>query len=230
MAKLSKRAKMIEEKVDRMRAYPVEEAIKVLQECAASTKFNESVDTVVRLGIDPRKADQAVRGAVVLPHGTGRDVRVAVFAQDDNAKAAQDAGADIVGFDELAADIKKGKIDFDVLIATPQAMKVVGQLGPVLGPRGLMPNPKVGTVTQDVAGAVKNAKSGQVQFRAEKAGIIHGTIGRADFKVDAIKENLKALIEALKKAKPSNSKGVYLKKVVLSTTMGPGITIDMTTV
>ncbi len=225
MAKLSKRFKMIREKVDPVKAYNVEEALQLLQELS-TVKFKESVDVSVNLGVDPRKSDQVVRGSTVLPNGTGKSVRVAVFAQGANADAAKEAGADIVGMEDLAEEIKKGYLDFDVVIATPDAMRIVGQLGPILGPRGLMPNPKVGTVTPDVATAVKNAKAGQVRYRTDKAGIIHCTIGKVDFDVNALRENLEALLADLKKAKPTSSKGVYMKKVALSTTMGPGLTVD----
>ncbi|BCX88796.1 large subunit ribosomal protein L1 [Methylomarinovum tepidoasis] len=228
MAKLSKRMKMIREKVDPTQVYPVGEAVRLLKELS-SVKFTESVDVAVNLGVDPRKSDQVVRGSTVLPHGTGKSVRVAVFAQGANAEAAKEAGADIVGMEDLAEEIKKGNLDFDVVIASPDAMRIVGQLGPILGPRGLMPNPKVGTVTPDVATAVKNAKAGQVRYRTDKAGIIHCTIGKVDFDADALKENLEALLADLKKAKPASSKGTYLKKVSLSTTMGPGLTIDQST-
>ena len=227
--KISKRMKAVRAKVDRSRLYSIEDALQLLKECA-SAKFVESMDVAVLLGVDARKSDQAVRGATVLPHGTGREVRVAVFAQGAKAKEAQDAGAEIVGFEDLAEEIKRqadaGKLAFDILIATPDAMRFVGQLGRVLGPRGLMPNPKVGTVTMDVAQAVKNAKSGQVSYRTDKNGIIHTTIGKTRFDVSALKGNLVALIQDLRRAKPSTSKGVYLKKVVLSTTMGPGVVID----
>ncbi len=225
MTKLSKRIKTIREKVDKTRAYDVEEALQLLKELS-TVKFTESVDVSVNLGVDPRKSDQAVRGSTVLPHGTGKTVRVAVFAQGANAEAAKEAGADIVGMEDLAEEIKKGNLDFDVVIATPDAMRIVGQLGPVLGPRGLMPNPKVGTVTTDVAAAVKNAKSGQVRYRTDKGGIIHCTIGKVDFEVNALKENLEAILSDLKKAKPASSKGVYLKKIAVSTTMGPGLNVD----
>lgn len=225
MAKLTKRQKLIREKVDATKAYSIEEAIALLQELS-TVKFPETVDAAINLGIDPRKSDQAVRGATSLPHGTGKDVRVAVFSQGAAADAAKEAGADLVGMEDLAEQIKGGMMDFDVVIADPAAMRVVGQLGQVLGPRGLMPNPKTGTVTPDVAGAVKNAKAGQVRYRADKGGIIHGGIGRVGFETKAIKENLEALLSDLKKAKPATAKGVYLKKISLSTTMGPGITID----
>ena len=227
MAKLTKRAKAIAEKVTCGKQYPLEEALGLLKELS-SVKFRESVDVSVNLGIDARKSDQAVRGATVLPNGTGKTVRVAVFTQGANADAAKDAGADIVGMDDLAAEIKKGNMDFDVVIASPDAMRVVGQLGQILGPRGLMPNPKVGTVAQDVATAVKNAKAGQVRYRTDKAGIIHCPIGRVDFEVPALVENLTALMADLNKAKPSSAKGIYIKKVSVSTTMGPGLQIDHT--
>ncbi len=225
MAKLTKRMKMIREKVDPVKSYDVDEALQLLKELS-TVKFKESVDVSVNLGVDPRKSDQVVRGSTVLPHGTGQSVRVAVFTQGANAEAAKEAGADIVGMEDLAEEVKKGNLDFDVVIATPDAMRVVGQLGQILGPRGLMPNPKVGTVTTDVATAVKNAKSGQVRYRTDKAGIIHCTIGKVDFDVNALRENLEALLADLKKAKPAASKGVYMKKVALSTTMGPGLTVD----
>ncbi|GAB2190256.1 50S ribosomal protein L1 [Sessilibacter sp. MAH2] len=228
MAKLSKRQKLIREKVDSTKAYSIDEAIALLKELS-TVKFPETVDAAINLGIDPRKSDQAVRGASSLPHGTGKDVRVAVFTQGAAAEAAKEAGADIVGMEDLAAEVKAGKMDFDVVIADPAAMRVVGQLGQILGPRGLMPNPKTGTVTPDVATAVRNAKAGQVRYRADKGGIIHGGIGRISFEPNAIKENLEALVADLKKAKPSTSKGVYLKKISLSTTMGPGITLDQST-
>lgn len=225
MAKISKRAKALQAKVDRNKAYPVQDALALVKECA-NAKFDESVDVAVNLGVDARKSDQNVRGAVVLPAGTGKTVRVAVFAQGEKAEAAKAAGADIVGFDDLAATIKGGSIEFDVCIATPDAMRVVGALGQVLGPRGLMPNPKVGTVTMDVATAVKNAKAGQVQYRTDKGGIIQCTIGRASFSVDALQQNLAALLEALQKAKPASSKGQYLKKISLTSTMGVGVRVD----
>jgi large subunit ribosomal protein L1 len=228
MAKLTKRAKAIQEKVSRGKQYPLEEAIALLQELS-TVKFKESVDVSVNLGVDPRKSDQAVRGATVLPNGTGKTVRVAVFTQGANAEAAREAGADIVGFEDLAEEVKKGNMDFDVVIASPDAMRVVGTLGQILGPRGLMPNPKVGTVTPDVATAVKNAKAGQVRYRTDKSGIIHAPIGRVDFEVDALKENLMALLADLMKAKPTSAKGVYMKKVSVSTTMGPGLHIDHST-
>jgi len=225
MAHISKRTKELRTKIDRSKAYPITEAIKLVKE-GASAKFNESVDVAINLGIDAKKSDQTVRGSIVLPKGTGKTVRVAVFAQGDKAQAAKDAGADIVGFEDLAAQVKEGKIDFDVAIATPDAMRVVGQLGQVLGPRGLMPNPKVGTVTPNVADAVKNAKAGQVQYRADKAGIVQCTIGRASFTEEALKENFLALMDALNKSRPSGTKGIYLKKVSVSSTMGPGVRVD----
>ena len=225
MAKLSKRTTVLRAKVDRNKAYSVAEALSLVKECATA-KFDESVDVAVNLGVDAKKSDQLVRGSVVLPAGTGKKVRVAVFAQGDKAQAAKDAGADIVGFDDLAAQVKEGKMDFDVVVATPDAMKVVGALGQILGPRGLMPNPKVGTVTMDVAGAVKNAKAGQVQYRTDKAGIIQCTIGRASFSVEQLQQNIAALIDALNKAKPATSKGQYLKKISVSSTMGAGLRID----
>ncbi|MBT2785836.1 MULTISPECIES: 50S ribosomal protein L1 [unclassified Halomonas] len=225
MAKLSKRAKIIREKVDATKAYSIEEAVALLSELS-TVKFKESVDVAINLGVDPRKSDQVVRGATVMPNGTGKDVRVAVFTQGANADAAKEAGADIVGMDDLAEQVKKGVMDFDVVIASPDAMRVVGQLGQILGPRGLMPNPKVGTVTPDVATAVKNAKAGQVRFRTDKNGIIHTTLGKVDFDAAAINGNLEALVADLKRLKPSASKGIYFKKMTLSTTMGPGLTID----
>jgi large subunit ribosomal protein L1 len=225
MAKLSKRQRAINEKVDGSKQYTIEEAVALLKELS-TVKFPETFDVSINLGIDPRKSDQSVRGATTLPHGNGKDVRVAVFTQGANAEAARAAGAEFVGMDDLAAEIKAGKMDFDVVIASPDAMRVVGQLGQVLGPRGLMPNPKTGTVTPDVVTAVKNAKAGQVRYRAEKGGIIHGGIGKISFDTVAIKENLEALLADLKKSKPSTSKGVYLKRVALSTTMGPGLVID----
>lgn len=227
MAKLTKRAKAIAEKVTQGKQYPLEEALGLLKEISG-VKFNESVDVSVNLGIDARKSDQNVRGATVLPNGTGKTVRVAVFTQGANADAAKEAGADIVGMDDLAEEVKKGNMDFDVVIASPDAMRVVGALGQILGPRGLMPNPKVGTVAQDVATAVRNAKAGQVRYRTDKAGIIHCPIGRVDFEVPALLENLNALMADLNKAKPSSAKGVYIKKVSVSTTMGPGLHVDHT--
>lgn len=226
MAKLSKRQKAIREKVDATKQYGIEEAVALLKELS-KVKFSETFDVAINLGIDPRKSDQAVRGATTLPHGTGKSVRVAVFTQGANAEAAKAAGAEFVGMEDLAEQVKGGMMDFDVVIADPAAMRVVGQLGQVLGPRGLMPNPKTGTVTPDVVTAVKNAKAGQVRFRADKGGIIHGGIGKVSFETKAIKENLEALIADLKKIKPSTSKGVYLKKVSLSTTMGPGLSLDL---
>jgi len=226
MAKLSKRQKLAREKVDPDKQYAFDDAVAILKELA-TTKFEQTVDAAINLGIDPRKSDQSVRGATSLPHGTGKSVRVAVFTQGANAEAAKAAGADLVGMDELAAEVKKGNMDFDVVIADPAAMRVVGQLGQILGPRGLMPNPKTGTVTPDVATAVQNAKAGQVRYRADKGGIIHGGIGRVSFDAKAIKENLEALLADLKKAKPASAKGIYLKKISLSSTMGPGITIDI---
>ncbi len=225
MAKVSKRLQALGAKVDRNKAYAIDEALGLVKE-AATAKFDESIDVAVNLGVDPRKSDQVVRGSVVLPRGTGKSVRVAVFAQGANVDIAKNAGADIVGFDDLAADIKAGKMDFDVVIATPDAMRVVGQLGQILGPRGLMPNPKVGTVTPNVAEAVKNAKAGQVQYRTDKAGIVHATLGRASFEAAALKENLAAIIDALNKARPTTAKGVYLKKVAVSSTMGVGVRVD----
>jgi large subunit ribosomal protein L1 len=223
----SKRYQALRGKVDRSKAYEVLEAIKLVKQ-NATAKFNESIDVAVNLGIDAKKSDQLVRGSLVLPQGTGKTVRVAVFTQGEPAKAAKAAGADLVGLDDLAAQVKEGKIEFDVAIASPDAMRVVGQLGQILGPRGLMPNPKVGTVTQDVATAVKNAKAGQVQFRTDKAGIVQCTIGRASFTEDALKANLAALVDALNKAKPSGQKGIYLKKISLSSTMGAGVRVDQT--
>ncbi len=228
MAKLTKRMKAIQEKVDSTKFYEINEAVALLKELATA-KFVESVDVAVNLGIEARKSDQNVRGATVLPHGTGRDVRVAVFTQGTNAEAAKAAGADLVGMEDLAELVKKGEMNFDVVIASPDAMRVVGQLGQILGPRGLMPNPKVGTVTPNVAEAVKNAKSGQVRYRNDKNGIIHTTIGKVSFETAQIKENLEALLSALVKAKPASSKGVFIKKVSLSTTMGAGVSIDQTT-
>lgn len=226
MAKLTKRAKLIAEKVEATKAYTFEEAASLLKE-VSSVKFKETVEVSVNLGVDPRKSDQVVRGSTVLPSGTGKDVRVAVFTQGANAEAAKEAGAEIVGMDDLAAQVKAGEMNFDVVIASPDAMRVVGQLGQILGPRGLMPNPKVGTVTPNVAEAVKNAKAGQVRFRTDKNGIIHAGIGKIDFEASALKQNTEALLAELKKLKPSSSKGVYMKKVTLSSTMGPGLTIDM---
>lgn len=228
MAKLSKKAQRFAEKVQQGKQYAIDEALALLKELATA-KFDESVDVAVNLGIDPRKSDQNVRGASVLPNGTGKKVRVAVFTQGANAEAAKAAGADIIGFDDLAEKVKGGYTDFDVVIASPDAMRVVGQLGQILGPRGLMPNPKVGTVTPDVAGAVRNAKAGQIRYRADKAGIVHATIGKASFEVKALRENLDTLLADLTKLKPASTKGVYLKKVHVSTTMGPGISVDKAT-
>lgn len=225
MAKLTKRMKAIADKVEPGKSYAAEDAFSLLKELS-SVKFREGVDAAINLGVDARKSDQVVRGATVLPNGTGSDVRVAVFTQGANADAAKEAGADIIGMDDLAADIKAGKMDFDVVIASPDAMRVVGQLGQILGPRGLMPNPKVGTVTPNIAQAVSNAKSGQVQFRTDKGGIIHCTIGKADFDASALKQNLESLLAELKKIKPSAAKGIYLNKITVSTTMGPGLTLD----
>ncbi len=225
MAKLSKRVRAINENLDRTKVYPIEEAVGLLND-VAKTGFAESIDVAVNLAVDPRKSDQAVRGATTLPHGSGKDVRVAVFTQGDNADKAVAAGADAVGLDDLAERVKGGELDFDVVIATPDAMRVVGALGRVLGPRGLMPNPKTGTVTADVETAVQNAKSGQVQFRADRGGIVHGRVGTVGFEAQQVKENLEALIMDLRRARPASSKGHYLKKITLSTTMGPGIRID----
>jgi large subunit ribosomal protein L1 len=223
--RLSKRMKTVRAKVDRSKAYPVDDALKLVKETAVA-KFDESVDVAVNLGVDAKKSDQTVRGSVVMPSGTGKVVRIAVFAQGEKAKQATEAGADIVGFDDLAAKIKEGFMDFDVVIASPDAMKVVGQLGQILGPRGLMPNPKVGTVSADIVGAVKNAKAGQVQYRTDKAGIVQCTIGRASFELKALEENLKALIDAVNKSRPSGVKGIFLKKVSISSTMGAGVRVD----
>ncbi len=228
MAKLSKRMKAIRAKVASNKFYPVEEAFNLLKELA-SAKFQEAVDVAVNLGVDPRKSDQVVRSATVLPHGTGKTVRVAVFAQGANADAARAAGADIVGFEDLADSVKAGQFDFDVVIASPDAMRVVGQLGKILGPRGLMPNPKVGTVTPDVVGAIRNAKAGQVRYRTDKAGIIHCTLGKVNFTATQLQENLQALLHDLQRAKPSTSKGVYMRRVTVSTTMGPGLAVDQAT-
>ncbi|MCL2645268.1 MAG: 50S ribosomal protein L1 [Betaproteobacteria bacterium] len=225
MAKHSKRVQAQRAKVDRSKSYPLADALALVKEYATA-KFDESIDVAVNLGVDPRKSDQVVRGSVVLPAGTGKTVRVAVFAQGEKVDAARAAGADIVGFEDLAAEIKGGKIDFDLVIATPDAMRVVGQLGQILGPRGLMPNPKVGTVTADVATAVKNAKAGQVQYRTDKAGLVHSTIGRASFGIEALEQNLKAFIDALVKARPAAAKGVYLRRVAVSSTMGVGVRVD----
>lgn len=225
MAKVSKRVAANKAKVDRTKFYPVDEALALVKDCARA-KFDESIDVAVQLGIDAKKSDQVVRGSVVLPAGTGKSVRVAVFAQGDKAEQAKAAGAEIVGMEDLAEQIKAGQMDFDVVIASPDTMRIVGTLGQILGPRGLMPNPKVGTVTPDVATAVKNAKAGQVQFRVDKAGIIHATIGRRSFEDAALKRNLAALLEALNKAKPASSKGVYLRKIAVSSTMGVGVRVD----
>lgn len=225
MAKHGKRMRTIHERLDRSRVYPIEEAVELLNDLA-KTGFAESIDVAVNLAVDPRKSEQAVRGATTLPHGSGKAVRVAVFAQGDNADKAQAAGADVVGLDDLAERINGGELDFDVVIATPDAMRVVGSLGRVLGPRGLMPNPKTGTVTSDVETAVRNAKSGQVQFRADRGGIVHGRVGTVGFEPTQIKENIEALIVDLRRARPASSKGHYLKKITLSTTMGPGLRID----
>lgn len=229
MAKKSKRLKALSAKVELGKFYPLDEALKLVKETAGA-KFDESVDVAVNLGVDARKSDQNVRGSTVMPRGTGKTVRVAVFAQGEHAEAAKQAGADIVGFEDLAESVKKGNLDFDIAIATPDAMRVVGQLGQILGPRGLMPNPKVGTVTANVTKAVQDAKAGQVQFRIDKAGIVHCAIGKVSFEPEALAENLHALMEALRKAKPSVAKGVYFKKITLSTTMGPGITLDRASV
>ncbi|MEE3182951.1 MAG: 50S ribosomal protein L1 [Pseudomonadota bacterium] len=225
MAKMTRRRKIIEEKVDYERTYPIDEAVALLNEISGS-KFNESIDISVNLGIDAQKSDQSVRGVTSLPHGSGKEIRVAVFADGDSADEAQKAGADIVGFEDLAEVIKKGELDFDVVIATPDSMRLVGQLGKVLGPRGLMPNPKTGTVTADVATAVSKAKSGQIQFRADRGGIVHGSVGKVGFDAVQVKENIEALISDLRKAKPASAKGIYLKKITLSSTMGPGLAID----
>ncbi len=225
MAKVSKRTAANKAKIERTKFYPIDEALGLVKGCA-SAKFDESIDVAVQLGIDAKKSDQVVRGSVVLPAGTGKSVRVAVFAQGDKAEAAKAAGADVVGMDDLAAQVKAGEMPFDVVIAAPDAMRVVGTLGQILGPRGLMPNPKVGTVTPDVAQAVKNAKAGQVQYRVDKAGIIHATIGRRSFQDADLKRNLSALIEALVKSKPATSKGVYLRKIAVSSTMGVGVRVE----
>ncbi|KKB61343.1 50S ribosomal protein L1 [Robbsia andropogonis] len=228
MAKISKRQQALAKLIDRTKAYPIGEALDLVKKTATS-KFDESVDVAVQLGVDAKKSDQVVRGSVVLPAGTGKSVRVAVFAQGDKAEQAKAAGADIVGADDLAEQIKGGVMNFDVVIASPDMMRIVGTLGQILGPRGLMPNPKVGTVTPDVVTAVKNAKAGQVQFRVDKAGIIHGTIGRASFEPDALKQNLLALLDGLQKLKPATSKGIYVRKVALSSTQGGGIRVDQST-
>jgi len=225
MAKIHKRAKAWQGRIEAGKPYPLDDALNLVKECA-SAKFNESVDVSINLGIDPRKSDQVVRGSSVLPNGTGRDVRVAVFAQGDMARAAEKAGADAVGMEDLAEAMQKGDLDYGVVISAPDAMRIVGQLGRVLGPRGLMPNPKVGTVTPDVAAAVKNAKGGQVRFRADKAGIVHCTIGKASFEAAALRENLEFLLADVRKLKPSSAKGVYFRKISMSTTMGPGVVVD----
>jgi large subunit ribosomal protein L1 len=227
MAKRSKRMRTIKEKLQTGKYYPIDEAIEFLKSLPP-VKFTESVDASINLGVDPRKSDQVVRGATILPHGTGKEIRVAVFAQGANATAAEQAGADIVGFEDLAERIKNGFLEFDTVIASPDAMRVVGKLGKILGPRGLMPNPKVGTVTPDVVAAVQNAKAGQIRYRTDKSGIIHSSIGKMTFSMEALRDNLQALMTDLQKAKPSTSKGVYMKKVTLSTTMGPGLPIDQT--
>jgi large subunit ribosomal protein L1 len=228
MAKLSKRLRTIRAKLTPGKFYPVGEALDLLKGLS-SVKFRESVDVAVNLGVDPRKSDQVVRSATVLPHGTGKTVRVAVFAQGANADAARAAGADVVGFEDLAESVKAGNFDFDVVIASPDAMRVVGQLGKILGPRGLMPNPKVGTVTPDIVGAIRNAKAGQVRYRTDKAGIIHCTIGKVDFAQNQLQENLQALLHDLQKVKPATSKGVYIRRITVSTTMGPGLAVDQAT-
>ena len=228
MAKLTKKQKALASKVVAQQLYPLQQALTLAKE-TATAKFDESIDVAINLGVDARKSDQVVRGSVVLPAGTGKTVRVAVFAQGEKAEAAKAAGADIVGFDDLAAEVKAGNMNFDIVVATPDAMRIVGQLGQILGPRGLMPNPKVGTVTMDVVTAVKNAKAGQVQYRTDKAGIVHATIGRASFSVENLETNLKALAEALQKAKPAAAKGQYLRKIAVSATMGPGVRVDQAT-
>jgi large subunit ribosomal protein L1 len=229
MAKLSKKAKIIKGKVNKTKQYSIVEAVQLLKELGTA-KFNESIDVSVNLGVDPRKSDQNVRGATVLPNGTGKTVRVAVFTQGPNADAAREAGADIVGMDDLGELVKKGEMNFDVVIASPDAMRVVGQLGQILGPRGLMPNPKVGTVTADVATAVKNAKSGQVRYRTDKSGIIHCTLGKVTFEAEAIQGNLEALLADLRRLKPTAAKGIYVKKITLSSTMGPGLWLDQSSI
>jgi large subunit ribosomal protein L1 len=228
MAKRSKRMRAINEKVEPGKLYPVDEAFELIKQLSA-VKFKESIEAAVNLGVDPRKSDQVVRGATVLPHGTGKDVRVAVFAQGAAAEAATEAGADVVGMDDLAERVKQGFLDFDVAIASPDAMRVVGQLGKILGPRGLMPNPKVGTVTPDVAGAIRNAKAGQVRYRTDRGGIVHCGIGKISFEVAALRENLQALLTDLNRVKPSTAKGIYVRKVSVSSTMGPGLAIEKTT-
>ena len=229
MSNTSKRLTALQAKVDRNKFYPIDEALTLVKECATA-KFDESIDVAVQLGIDAKKSDQVVRGAVVLPAGSGKSVRVAVFAQGDKAAQAKEAGADIVGMEDLAEQVKAGNINFDILIASPDTMRIVGTLGQILGPRGLMPNPKVGTVTPDVATAVKNAKAGQVQFRVDKAGIVHATIGRRSFEPSALKSNLVALLDALQKAKPAASKGIYLRKIALSSTMGAGVRVEQSSI
>jgi large subunit ribosomal protein L1 len=229
MSKLSKRMRALAAQVDRNRVYPISDALSLVKS-GASAKFNESIDVAVNLGVDPRKSDQVVRGSVVLPKGTGKTVRVAVFAQGAAADAAKAAGADIVGFEDLADQVKSGQMNFDIVIASPDAMRIVGQLGQILGPRGMMPNPKVGTVTPNVADAVRNAKAGQVQYRTDKNGIVHCTIGRASFDQDSLRENLSALIEALQKAKPASSKGQYLRRIALSSTMGVGVRVELASI
>lgn len=226
MPKLSKRQKAVQEKIDPSHHYDVQEAVKILTELAQRTKFKESLDIAINLGIDTKKQDQMVRGSTTLPHGVGKEIKVAVFASGDEAEAAQQAGADVVGLEDLAESVKAGNYDFDVVLATPQSMRVLGPLGRILGPRGLMPNPKSGTVTNDMATAVKNAKSGQVQFRADRGGVVHGCVGQVGQSEEQVKENIAALLEDLRKAKPASAKGTYLKKVTLSTTMGPGVAIE----
>ena len=226
MARQSKRMRAIAEKIDAGRVYGIEEAVTLLNEVSGLSRLSESFDVAVNLGVDPRKSDQVVRGATTLPHGSGKEIRVAVFAQDDKADEAREAGADLVGLDDLAERIKGGEIEFDVAVAAPDAMRVVGQLGRILGPRGLMPNPRTGTVTADVAGAVRNAKAGQVQFRADRGGIVHGSVGKVGFEPVQVRENVEALIADLKKAKPPAAKGQFVRKITLSTTMGPGVRID----
>lgn len=228
MPKLSKRQKAVQEKIDPNHHYDVQEAVKILTELAQRTKFKESLDIAINLGIDTKKQDQMVRGSTTLPHGVGKEIKVAVFASGDEAEAAQQAGADVVGLEDLAESVKAGNYDFDVVLATPQSMRVLGPLGRILGPRGLMPNPKSGTVTNDMATAVKNAKSGQVQFRADRGGVVHGCVGQVGQSEEQVKENIAALLEDLRKAKPASAKGTYLKKVTLSTTMGPGVSIEQT--
>ncbi len=230
MAKLTKRQKLVAEKVEAGKAYSIDEAVSILVDLSSQVKFDESIDVAVNLGVDARKSDQVVRGSTVLPNGTGKDVRVAVFAQGENAEKAKAAGADIVGMDDLAEEVKKGNLNFDVVIASPDAMRVVGMLGQILGPRGLMPNPKVGTVTPDVATAVKNAKAGQVRYRTDKNGIIHTPLGSVKFTAESIKQNLETLLIDLKKAKPASAKGIYTKKITVSSTMGPGLVIDQASI